>query len=58
MNVSTNYPIIPNAQEYMYETKYVSISSLDINIVKNPNYANFEIELPQDYCNVQSISLS
>ena len=57
-NTSTNYPIIPNAQEYMYETKYFSISSLDINIVKYPNIANFEIELPQDYCNVQSFSLS
>ncbi len=57
-NTSTNYPIIPNAQEYMYETKYLSISSLDINIIKYPNIANFEIELPQDYCNVQSFSLS
>ena len=58
MNVSTNYPIIPNAQEYMYETKYVSISSLDINTNKYPNISNFEIDLPQDYCNVQSINLS
>ena len=45
-NVSTTYPIIPNAQEYMYETKYVSINSLDINTNKYPNIANFEIPKP------------
>jgi hypothetical protein len=58
MNSSTNYPLIPNAQEYMYQQKFVSISSLDIDQVKNPISSQFEIELPQDYCNVQSISLS
>jgi len=57
-DVSSTHPIIPNAQEYMYEEKYVSISSLDIDLVKNPNPSHFEILLPQDYCNVQSISLS
>ena len=57
-NLSTNHPIIPNAQEYMFETKYLSINSSDINTNKYPNIASFEIELPQDYCNVQSISLS
>ena len=58
MNTSTSYPIIPSAQEYMYQQKYVSISSLDIDQVKNPFSSHFEIDLPQDYCNVQSISLS
>ena len=57
-NVSTNHPIIPNAQEYMYETKYLSINSTDINTNKYPNISNFEIELPQDYCNVQSFCVS
>ena len=57
-DISTSHPIIPNAQEYMYETKYLSISSLDIDLNKYPNVANFEIELPQDYCNIQSITLS
>ena len=42
----------------MFETKYLSINSSDINTNKYPNIASFEIELPQDYCNVQSISLS
>ena len=57
-DISTSHPIIPNAQEYMYETKYLSISSLDIDLTKYPNVSNFEIELPQDYCNIQSITLS
>ena len=57
-DISTSHPIIPNAQEYMYETKYLSINSLDIDLIKYPNIANFEIELPQDYCNIQSITLS
>jgi hypothetical protein len=57
-DISTNHPIIPNAQEYMYETKYLSISSLDIDRTKFSNVSNFEIELPQDYCNIQSITLS
>ena len=58
MNVSTNHPIISNAQEYMFDKKYVSIHSHDINILKYPNISDFEIELPQDYCNVQSVTLS
>jgi hypothetical protein len=57
-DISTSHPIIPNSQEYMYETKYLSINSLDIDQNKYPNVANFEIELPQDYCNIQSITLS
>ena len=57
-DISTSHPIIPNAQEYMYETKYLSISSLDIDRNKFSNVSNFEIELPQDYCNIQSITLS
>jgi hypothetical protein len=57
-DISTSHPIIPNSQEYMYETKYLSINSLDIDQNKYPNVSNFEIELPQDYCNIQSITLS
>ena len=56
-NTSTNYPIIQNAQEYMYEEKFISISSQDINLTKY-NANDFEIELPQDYYNVQSIKLA
>jgi hypothetical protein len=42
----------------MFEQKYVSIHSEDRDIVKFPNSSEFEIELPQDYCNVQGVKLS
>jgi len=57
MNVSQNHPIIPNAQDYMYEKKYVSIHSEDRNYLRFPNSNEFEIELPQDYCNVEAVRL-
>ena len=53
-----SHPLIPNSNEYMYERKYVSIHSDDINKLKYPNSSDFEIELPQDYCNVQSVQMS
>lgn len=57
-NVSTNHPLISNSQEYMYENKFVNINSEDRNVLKYPNSSEFEIELPQDYCNVAAISLN
>ena len=56
-NVSTNNPLIPNANEYMYEKQYISIHSEDRNVLKFPSASDFEIELPQDYCNVQGVKL-
>jgi hypothetical protein len=56
-NTFTNHPLIPNSQEYMVVRKYVSIHSEDRDILKYPNSAEFEIELPQDYVNVLSIRL-
>uniref|UniRef100_A0A6C0AZK9 Uncharacterized protein n=1 Tax=viral metagenome TaxID=1070528 RepID=A0A6C0AZK9_9ZZZZ len=56
-NTSTNHPLIPNANEYMYDRQFVSIHSEDRNILKYPNSSEFEIELPQDYCNVQAVRL-
>ena len=56
-NTSTNHPLIPNAQQYMFEKQYVSIHSEDRNIIKFPKSSEFEIELPQDYLNVQGIRL-
>lgn len=56
-NISTNHPIIPNANNYMYEQRYVSIHSNDRDIVKYPNSSEFEIEMPQDYQNVVSARL-
>ena len=56
-NAFTNHPLIPNSQEYMVIRKYVSIHSEDRDMIKYPNSAEFEIELPQDYLNVLSIRL-
>jgi len=57
-NTSSTHPIIPNSQNYMYERKYVSIHSEDRNYLRFPNSNEFEVELPQDYCNVQAVRLS
>jgi len=56
-NTNTSHPIIPNAQQYMFEQKYVTFHSEDRDVVKYPSSSDFEIELPQDYCNVQSVKL-
>jgi hypothetical protein len=56
-NTSTNHPLIPNANEYMYEKQFISIHSEDRNQLKFPSASEFEIELPQDYCNVQGVKL-
>ena len=56
-NISTNHPIIPNANNYMYEQRYVSIHSNDRDLIKYPKSSDFEIELPQDYQNVISTRL-
>jgi hypothetical protein len=57
-NTNSTHPLIPNSQQYMFEQQYVSIHSEDRNILKYPNASEFEIELPQDYLNVQGARLS
>lgn len=57
-NTSTNHPLIPNSQEYLVYRKIISIHSEDRDIVKFPSASDFEIELPQDYLNVRSATLS
>ena len=57
-NVQQNHPLIPNSNYYFPEKKYITISSEDRDIIKFPNPALFEIELPQDYLSVQSIRLA
>jgi hypothetical protein len=57
-NTSTSHPLIPNANQYYFDRKYVSIHSEDRDILKYPRSTNFEIELPQDYLNVQTVTLS
>jgi len=57
-NTSTNHPLIPNSQEYLVYKKIISIHSEDRDMVKFPSASEFEIELPQDYLNVRSATLS
>jgi hypothetical protein len=57
-DLNNNHPLIPNANQYYFEKKYVSIHSEDRDVLKYRNPASFEIELPQDYLNVQSVRLS
>jgi len=56
-NLFNNHPIIPNANEYYYEQKYLSIHSEDRDISKYPSASQFTIEIPQDYLNVASVKL-
>jgi hypothetical protein len=56
--LNNNHPLIPNANEYFFEKKYVSINSEDRDVVKYPNSSEFEIQLPQDYINVSAVRLS
>ena len=57
-NTSSTHPLIPNANQYYVDKKFVSIHSEDRDILKYPISSEFEIELPQDYLNVQSVKLS
>lgn len=57
-NLNTAHPIIPNSQNYVAYTKFVSIHSEDRDIIKFPNAALFEIELPEDLLNVSTVKLS
>jgi hypothetical protein len=50
-------PLIPNQQEYLLNKRVVSIHSEDRDMIKYPSSASFEIELPQDYTNVEGIKL-
>lgn len=56
-DLNNNHPIIPNSNQYYFEKKYVSIHSEDRDVNKYRNPSSFEIELPQDYLNVQSVRL-
>ena len=56
-STSTNHPLIPNANEYLLEERVVSIHSEDRDATKWPNPALFEIELPTEFLNVNSVKL-
>lgn len=57
-NLHKQHNLIPNANTYVSDKKFVSINSEDRDSTKFPDASLFEIELPQDYCNVQSVQLS
>lgn len=52
-----NHPLINNSNQYFYEKKYISISSVDRDFAKYPNSAEFEVTFPQEYLNVASARL-
>jgi hypothetical protein len=57
-NLNNNHQLISNSNQYFLEKKFVSIHSEDRDCLKYVNSSEFEIELPQDYLNVQSVKLS
>lgn len=56
-NVNQNHPLINRQQTYVLDRKLVTIHSEDRDIAKWPNSNTFEIQLPQDLLNVQSLRL-
>jgi hypothetical protein len=56
-NVNTSKPLIESSNEFMFHKKYVSIHSEDRDILRYPNSAEFEIEMPEDILNVASMRL-
>jgi hypothetical protein len=57
-SLNNNHPLIPNANQYFFDKKYVSIHSEDRDVLKYPNSAEFEIQLPEDLLNIVSVRLS
>lgn len=55
--VFNNHPLIKNSNQYFLETKYITISSQDRDMIKYPQSNEFEISLPQEYLNVASAKL-
>lgn len=56
-NVYTEHPLIERQQTYVLERKLVTIHSEDRDVCAWPNSSFFEITLPQQLTNVQSIRL-
>ena len=56
--LNDNHPLIPREQNYVLEQKIISIHSYDRDISKWPNANHFEIELPENLTNVQSMRLA
>lgn len=56
-NVYTEHPLIERQQTYVLERKLITIHSEDRDICSWPSSSMFEITLPQQLTNVQSIRL-
>ena len=56
--LNENHPLIPREQNYVLEQKIISIHSYDRDISKWPNSNHFEIDLPEDLTNIQSMRLA
>lgn len=56
-NVQQNHPLIPRKQTFVLDRKLVTIHSEDRDHAKHPLANQFEIQLPQDLENVQSMRL-
>lgn len=57
-NVNNNRQTNTNSNDYFLVKKYISIHSEDRDTNKYPNSSEFEIELPQDYLNINSMRLT
>ena len=57
LNLQNNHPLIPRENTFWLNRKVLTIHSQDRDISKWPFANEFEIELPQDYHNVQSSRL-
>ena len=53
-----NHPLIAHPDKNGSNVQYVSISSQDRNLRKNPDSNDFVINLPQEYRNVESVKLA
>ena len=58
LNVHMNHPLIAHPDKNGSNVQYVSISSQDRNLRKNPDSNDFVINLPQEYRNVESVKLA
>ena len=55
--LNENHPLIPREQNYVLERKIITVHSIDRDISKWPKGNHFEIDLPEDITNVQSMRL-
>ena len=58
LNIHSSHPLIPYPEISESQSHFVSISSQDRNLKKNPVSNDFVITLPQEYRNVESVNLS